>query len=65
MPQFRCVDVGADCKGHFVAANRQDLIRQVTEHFRKTHKVAMPTQTLLNYISKHITEGPAGLKKSG
>ena len=54
MPQFRCVDVGADCKGHFVAANKEDLIRQVSEHLQKTHKVALPSQTLLNYISKNI-----------
>lgn len=55
MPQFRCVDVGASCKGHFVAANNQDLIRQVSEHLTKVHKITLPSQTLLNYISEKIT----------
>ena len=53
MPQFRCVDVGADCKGHFVAANSEDLIRDVSEHLQKVHKVKLPTQTLLEYIAKN------------
>jgi predicted small metal-binding protein len=54
VPRFRCVDVGADCKGHFVAANNEDLIRQVSEHLQKAHKVTLPTQTLLSYISKNV-----------
>jgi predicted small metal-binding protein len=54
MPRFRCVDVGADCKGQFVAANNQDLIREVSEHLQKVHKVKLPTQTLLNYIAKSV-----------
>lgn len=54
MPQFRCVDVGASCKGHFVAANSEDLIKQVSEHLQKVHKVALPSQTLMNYIVKNV-----------
>jgi predicted small metal-binding protein len=53
MPQFRCVDVGADCKGHFVAATKEDLIRQVSEHLQEVHAVKMPTETLLKYIAKN------------
>ncbi|MGQ0678092.1 MAG: DUF1059 domain-containing protein [Actinomycetota bacterium] len=56
MPQFRCVDVGANCKGHFVAANNEDLIRQVSDHLQKVHKVTLPSQTLLNYISKQVKQ---------
>lgn len=58
MPQFRCVDVGASCKGHFVAANNEDLIRQVSEHLQKVHKIEVPSQTLLSYISQKVTPEP-------
>ncbi len=54
MPRFRCVDVGADCKGHFVAATNEGLIREVSEHLEKVHKVKLPNQTLLNYIAKNV-----------
>jgi predicted small metal-binding protein len=37
-----------------VAASREDLIRQVTEHLQKVHKVTVPSQTLLSYISKNL-----------
>lgn len=53
MPQFRCVDVGANCRGHFVAATSEDLVRQVAEHLQEVHKVKRPSQTLLNYITKN------------
>jgi predicted small metal-binding protein len=55
VPRFRCVDVGADCKGHFVAASNEDLIREVSEHLQKIHKVKLPTQTLLSYIAKNLS----------
>ena len=53
MPQFRCVDVGAECKGHFVAATNEELMKQVTEHLQEVHQVKLPTQTLLGYIAKN------------
>jgi predicted small metal-binding protein len=54
MAQCRCVDVGASCWGQFVAASNEDLIKQVSEHFKKVHKVNMPSQTLMNYIAKKV-----------
>ncbi|MGH2705293.1 MAG: DUF1059 domain-containing protein [Actinomycetota bacterium] len=52
MPEFRCVDTGASCSGHFKAATKEDLLRQVVEHFREKHGVSQPTQTLMNLVEK-------------
>jgi predicted small metal-binding protein len=59
MPQFRCVDIGADCSGQFAASTQQDLLRQVSDHLSKSHNIKIPSQTILSYIAKRSTGGPA------
>lgn len=56
MPQFKCVDVGAECKGHFSAESTEDLLKVVTEHLQTVHKIKMPTRTILSYVAKSSTE---------
>ncbi|HWD73289.1 MAG TPA: DUF1059 domain-containing protein [Actinomycetota bacterium] len=56
MVQFRCVDAGANCNGHFRAATREELLREVAEHFKRKHAVADPTQTIMNLVDKLATE---------
>jgi predicted small metal-binding protein len=46
------VDAGASCSGHFKAATRDDLLRQVADHFRQKHQVKNPTQTIMNLVDK-------------
>lgn len=52
MLQFRCVDVGADCKGHFTAETTEDLLKQVSEHLQTVHQIKTPTQTIMKYFTK-------------
>lgn len=59
MLQFRCVDVGADCKGHFTAETSEDLVKQVSEHLQIVHRVRTPTQTIMKYFTRMATEAPA------
>jgi len=46
------VDAGANCNGHFKAATKDELLRDVAEHFRQKHGVADPTQTIMNLVAK-------------
>jgi predicted small metal-binding protein len=50
------VDAGANCNGHFRAATREELLREVAEHFKRKHAVADPTQTIMNLVDKLATE---------
>lgn len=52
MHQFRCVDVGADCNGHFSAQTTEDLVKQVSEHLRTVHNIKTPSQTIMKYVTK-------------
>ncbi|HEX2258754.1 MAG TPA: DUF1059 domain-containing protein [Actinomycetota bacterium] len=45
------MDTGASCSGHFKAATRDELMRQVADHFREKHQVK-PTQTIMNLVDK-------------
>ncbi|HVL51555.1 MAG TPA: DUF1059 domain-containing protein [Actinomycetota bacterium] len=53
MPQFKCVDVGASCKGHFAAENTEELLKVVSEHLKTVHKISLPSRTIMSYISKN------------
>lgn len=53
MPQFKCVDVGASCRGEFSAENVEDLVNMVTEHFKTVHKISAPSRTIMNYVIKN------------
>lgn len=55
MPQFKCVDVGAACKGEFSAENTEDLVRIVSEHFQTAHKIKIPSRTIMDYVVKKAT----------
>lgn len=46
------MDAGANCNGHFKAATSEELIRTVSEHFKKKHGVPQPSQTLMNLVAK-------------
>jgi predicted small metal-binding protein len=52
MPEFRCVDAGAHCNAHFKAATLEELMRDVAEHFKRTHGVGEPTETIMNLVAK-------------
>jgi len=59
MMEFRCVDAGASCNGHFKAASREELRRQVAEHLVKKHKIKSETQTIMNLVDKLIVTSSA------
>jgi len=46
------VDAGANCNGHFKAATKDELLRDVAEHFREKHGIADPTQTIMDLVAK-------------
>jgi predicted small metal-binding protein len=46
------VDAGANCNGHFKAATRDELLRRVSDHFKRKHEVADPSQTIMNLVAK-------------
>jgi predicted small metal-binding protein len=46
------VDAGANCNGHFKAATSEELMRTVSDHFKKKHGVGEPSQTLMNLVAK-------------
>lgn len=46
------MDAGANCNGHFKAATKDELLRQVSDHFKQKHGVADPTQTIMNLVAK-------------
>lgn len=46
------MDTGANCNGHFRAATKEELLRQVSAHFKEKHGVGEPTQTIMNLVAK-------------
>lgn len=46
------MDAGANCNGHFKAATKEDLLRDVAAHFKKKHGVGDPNQTIMNLVAK-------------
>lgn len=48
MKEFRCGS--PECSTQFTAAEREALLAEIAEHVKKAHKVATPTQTLLDYL---------------
>ena len=46
------MDAGANCNGHFKAATKEDLMRDVADHFKKKHAVGDPTETIMNLVAK-------------
>ena len=46
------MDAGANCNGHFKAATKDELLRDVAEHFREKHGIADPTQTIMDLVAK-------------
>jgi predicted small metal-binding protein len=50
------VDAGANCNGHFKAETREDLLREVAEHFKRKHALSDPTQTIMSLVDKLAKE---------
>lgn len=46
------MDAGANCNGHFKAATKEELMKTVSDHFKKKHGVADPSQTIMNLVAK-------------
>jgi predicted small metal-binding protein len=46
------VDAGANCNGHFKSETREDLMREVADHFKEKHGVGDPSQTIMNLVAK-------------
>jgi predicted small metal-binding protein len=48
MYEFQC---GSPvCHSRFTAKDKEGLMRQVTEHVRKAHKVDMPPASIIDYL---------------
>ena len=46
------MDAGANCNGHFKAATKEELMRDVAAHFKEKHNVGDPSQTIMNLVAK-------------
>ena len=45
------------CHGRFTSRDKEELMKQVTEHVRTTHRIAAPTASILGYLeSTAVTE---------
>jgi predicted small metal-binding protein len=55
MYEFQC---GSPvCHSRFTSRDKEELMKQVSEHVRTTHKIAAPTASILGYLeSTAVTE---------
>lgn len=53
--EFRCADVGVDCKAVASAATAEELVAKVADHARRVHGVEL-TQTLVDYALTTVHE---------
>lgn len=56
--QFRCADVGVECKSVATAESEEELVAAVAEHARKVHGVEL-NQTLVDYAKTTVTSTPS------
>jgi predicted small metal-binding protein len=62
MFEFRCADAGTVCPALLRASTKEELERQVAEHFRRQHRVKTATETLMSYLTglaKPVSTEPA------
>lgn len=60
MQEFSCTRAGAACGTRLTAANRHELMPQISDHLVRVHHVAEPTETLLTYLASTVRETEAG-----
>ena len=51
MIEFRCADSGTVCPALLRSSSKEELERQVAEHFRRQHRVKTATETLMHYLT--------------
>lgn len=55
--QFRCEDVGVNCRAVTRADTKEDLVSKVAAHAKAAHGVEL-NQTLVDYAVTKVTEVP-------
>ena len=62
---FSCASIGAGtCKGHFEAAIRKVIMRQVADHLYRVHNIKTPTQTIMTYVAEHVAGADLRCKRT-
>lgn len=52
--QFRCADVGVECKAAVTAESEEELVAKVADHARTKHGVEL-NPTLVDYAKTAVT----------
>lgn len=55
--QFRCQDVGVECRSVATAETADELVATVAVHAREAHGVEL-TQTLIDFALTKVTQTP-------
>jgi len=53
--EFRCADVGVECKAVTTADSKDELLAKVGDHAQKAHGVAL-TDTLVDYALTKVRQ---------
>ena len=53
--EFRCANVGVECKGKVRAETEEDLLAGIAKHADKVHGVPQLTDTLVNYAKTTVS----------
>jgi predicted small metal-binding protein len=57
MVQIVCADSGTICPTVLSAHTGEELMRRLTDHLQRDHRVRVPNATILNYMAGLAREG--------